>query len=30
MHITLHFQKKHVDYLNAEDVSLCVDIFDTS
>lgn len=28
MHISLHFQKKHVtcNYLNADDISLCVDI----
>lgn len=29
MHISVHFKKKNVDYLNAEDVSLCVDIFHT-
>lgn len=27
MHINLHFQKKHVDYLIADKFSLCVDIF---
>lgn len=27
MHISLQYQKKHVDYLNADEFSLCVEIF---